>query len=128
MSQIAGELRLELSQYRELEAFAEFSSDLDEESKAQLARGDRLMQVLGQGQYQPMPVEDQVLSLYVAVKNHLADVEVSAVRRFEEEWLRYLHEKREDLVRELREAKELTPEFRSKLELAVSEFKKRFGA
>ena len=128
MSQIAGELRLELSQYRELEAFAEFSSDLDEESKAQLARGDRLMQVLGQGQYQPMPVEDQVFSLYVAVKNHLADVEVQAVRRFEEEWLRYLHEKREDLVLELRKRKELTPEFRVKLEAAVDEFKKRFGA
>ncbi len=98
MSQIAGELRLELSQYRELEAFAEFSSDLDEESKAQLARGDRLMQILGQGQYRPMPVEDQVLSLYVAVQNHLVDIEVSAVRRFEEEWLRYLHETRGDLL------------------------------
>jgi len=128
MSQIAGELRLELSQYRELEAFAEFSSDLDEESKAQLARGDRLMQILGQEQYRPMPVEDQVLSLYVAVQNHLVDIEVSAVRRFEEEWLRYLHEARGDLLDELREKKELTPEFRAKLELAVAEFKKRFGA
>jgi F-type H+/Na+-transporting ATPase subunit alpha len=128
MSQIAGELRLELSQYRELEAFAEFSSDLDDESKAQLARGDRLMQILGQGQYRPMPVEDQVLSLYVAVQNHLADVEVGAVRRFEEEWLRYLHEKREDLLQELRDRKQLTPEYRAKLDLAVGEFKKRFGA
>ncbi len=128
MSQIAGELRLELSQYRELEAFAEFSADLDDESKAQLARGDRLMQILGQGQYNPMPVEDQVLSLYVAVQNHLVDVEVGAVRRFEEEWLRYLHEKREDLVQELRDRKELTAEYRVKLDQAVGEFKKRFGA
>ncbi|MCX6098496.1 MAG: F0F1 ATP synthase subunit alpha, partial [Candidatus Bipolaricaulota bacterium] len=112
MSQISGELRLELSQYRELEAFAEFSSDLDDESKAQLARGDRLMQILGQAQYRPMAVEDQVLSLYVAVQNHLADVEVASVRRFEEEWLQYLHEKRDDLLQELRERKELTPEFR----------------
>jgi F-type H+-transporting ATPase subunit alpha len=128
MSQISGELRLELSQYRELEAFAEFSSDLDDESKAQLARGDRLMQILGQAQYRPMAVEDQVLSLYVAVQNHLADVEVASVRRFEEEWLQYLHEKREDLLQELRERKELTLEFRAKLELAVGEFKKRFGA
>ena len=128
MSQVSGELRLELSQYRELEAFAEFSSDLDDESKAQLARGDRLMQILGQAQYLPMPVEDQVASLYVAVQNHLADIEVSAVRRFEEEWLRYLHEKREDLLQELRECKELTPDFRAKLERAVDEFKKRFGA
>jgi len=128
MSQISGELRLELSQYRELEAFAEFSSDLDDESKAQLARGDRLMQILGQAQYRPMPVEDQVMSLYVAVQNHLADIEVAAVRRFEEEWLLYLHETREDLLQELRERKELTPEFRAKLDLAVGEFKKRFGA
>jgi F-type H+-transporting ATPase subunit alpha len=128
MSQVSGELRLELSQYRELEAFAEFSSDLDDESKAQLARGDRLMQILGQAQYRPMAVEDQVLSLYVAVQSHLAEIEVSAVRRFEEEWLRYLHEKRDDLLQELRERKELTPEFRAKLELAVGEFKKRFGA
>jgi F-type H+-transporting ATPase subunit alpha len=128
MSQISGELRLELSQYRELEAFAEFSSDLDDESKAQLARGDRLMQILGQAQYRPMAVEDQVLSLYVAVQNHLADVEVASVRRFEEEWLQYLHEKRDDLLQELRERKELTPKFRAKLELAVGEFKKRFGA
>jgi len=128
MSQVSGELRLELSQYRELEAFAEFSSDLDDESKAQLARGDRLMQILGQAQYRPMAIEDQVASLYVAVQNHLAEIEVSAVRRFEEEWLQYLHEKRDDLLQELRERKELTPEFRAKLELAVGEFKKRFGA
>jgi F-type H+-transporting ATPase subunit alpha len=128
MSQIAGELRLELSQYRELEAFAEFSSDLDDESKAQLARGDRLMRILGQDQYNPMPVEDQVLSLYVAVQNHLSDVDVSAVRRFEEEWLRYLHEARADLVQELRDRRELTPEYRTRLDQAVGEFKKRFGA
>jgi F-type H+-transporting ATPase subunit alpha len=127
MSQIAGELRLELSQYRELEAFAEFSSDLDEESKAQLARGDRLMQILGQGQHHPMPVEDQVLALYVAVQDHLVDVEVGAVRKFEEEWLRYLHEAREDLLQELRERRQLTPEYRAKLDEAVGEFKKRFG-
>jgi F-type H+-transporting ATPase subunit alpha len=119
---------LELSQYRELEAFAEFSSDLDDESKAQLARGDRLMRILGQDQYNPMPVEDQVLSLYVAVQNHLSDVDVSAVRRFEEEWLRYLHEARADLVQELRDRRELTPEYRTRLDQAVGEFKKRFGA
>ena len=88
MQQIAGELRLELSQYRELEAFAEFSADLDEESKAQLARGDRLMEVLKQDQYEPMPVEEQVVSLYVGVENHLADLEVSGVR--EKLWSRTL--------------------------------------
>jgi F-type H+-transporting ATPase subunit alpha len=126
MKQIAGELRLELSQYRELEAFAEFSSDLDEESKAQLARGDRLMEVLKQEQYKPMPVEDEVVSLYVAVQNHLADVEVSAVRRFEEEWLRFLHAEHEEIFDLLRREQEFSEEIRSRLEKAVAEFKERF--
>jgi F-type H+-transporting ATPase subunit alpha len=127
MSQIAGELRLELSQYRDLEAFAEFSSDLDEASKAQLARGERLMQILGQAQYRPMPVEEQVVSLYVAVQNHLADVDVASVRRFEDEWMRYLREEESGILDEIREKRELTDELKGKLEEAVVEFKERFG-
>ncbi len=127
MSQIAGELRLELSQYRELEAFAEFSADLDDESKAQLARGDRLMEVLKQEQYEPMPVEEQVATLYVGVENHLADVEVAEVRRFIEEWIRFLHAEHEEVFDELRDKKEFTDMLRSKLEQATSEFKERFG-
>jgi len=127
MSQIAGELRLELSQYRELEAFAEFSSDLDEESKAQLARGDRLMEILKQDQYHPMPVEEQVVCLYVAVGNHLADVEIGTVRRFEEEWLRFLHAEHEAIFAALREAQAFTDENRGALEKAITEFKERFG-
>ncbi len=127
MKQIAGELRLELSQYRELAAFAEFSADLDEESKAQLARGDRLMEVLKQDQHVPMPVEDQVVSLYVAVQNHLADVEVSAVRHFEEEWLRFLHAEHEEILEALRTKKELTDAIRGMLEKAVAQFKERYG-
>ncbi|MEW5825276.1 MAG: F0F1 ATP synthase subunit alpha [Candidatus Bipolaricaulota bacterium] len=127
MSQIAGELRLELSQYRELEAFAEFSSDLDEASKEQLARGDRLMAVLGQDQYRPMPVEEEVASLYVAVHNHLADVDVGSVRRFEEEWLRFLREQRTEILPALREKRELTADITAALEDAVAAFKERFG-
>jgi F-type H+-transporting ATPase subunit alpha len=127
MKQIAGELRLELSQYRELEAFAEFSADLDEESKAQLARGERLMEVLKQNQYRPMPVEEQVVVLYAAVENHLADVEVSVVTRFEEGWLRFLHAEHEDILDRLRKEKELTNKIKDRLEQAVLEFKERFG-
>ena len=127
MKQIAGELRLELSQYRELEAFAEFSADLDEESKAQLARGDRLMEVLKQEQYQSMPVEEQILTLYVAVDNHLADIELAEVRRFVEEWLRFLHAEHEEIYQALREEQEFTDAIRSQLEKAVVEFKERFG-
>ena len=127
MSQIAGELRLELSQYRELEAFAEFSSDLDEESKAQLARGDRLMEILKQDQYAPMGVEEQVVALYVAVENHLADIEVGAIRRFEEGWLRYVHEVHEEILEALRTERKLTDELREQLDRAVAEFKERFA-
>jgi len=127
MSQIAGELRLELSQYRELEAFAEFSSDLDEESKAQLARGDRLMEILKQDQYAPMAVEEQVVALYVAVENHLADIEVGAIRRFEEGWLRYVHEVHEEILEALRTERKLTDELREQLDRAVAEFKERFA-
>lgn len=127
MSQIAGELRLELSQYRELEAFAEFSSDLDEESKAQLARGDRLMEILKQDQYAPMAVEEQVVALYVAVENHLADIEVGAIRRFEEGWLRYVHEAHEEILEALRTERKLTDELREQLDRAVAEFKERFA-
>ena len=127
MKQIAGDLRLKLSQYRELEAFAEFSADLDEESKAQLARGDRLMEVLKQNQYMPMPVEEQVVSLYVGVENHLADVDVSEVRRFIEEWLRFLHSEHEEIFDELRGGKEFTDSIETQLRKAVSEFKERFG-
>ncbi|HHK67507.1 MAG TPA: F0F1 ATP synthase subunit alpha, partial [Candidatus Acetothermia bacterium] len=127
MSQVAGELRLELSQYRELEAFAEFSSDLDEESKALLARGDRLMEVLKQDQYRPMPVEEQIASLYVAVSDHLSDIEVGSVRRFEEEWLRYLRSEEPDLLKEIKSEKELTDSIRDRLEAAVARFKEGFG-
>jgi F-type H+-transporting ATPase subunit alpha len=127
MSQIAGELRLELSQYRELEAFAEFSADLDEESKAQLARGDRLMEILKQDQYRPMSVEEQVVALFVGVENHVAEIEVAEVRRFEQEWLRFVHEEHEEIFEALRDSQEVTDKLRARLDEAVTEFKERFG-
>ena len=127
MSQIAGQLRLELSQYRELEAFAEFSADLDEESKAQLARGDRLMEILKQDQYAPIPVEDQVMALYVGVRNHLATVPVDEVKRFEMDWLRFLHDEHREILDELRESHEITEALQQRIEDAVVAFKERFG-
>ncbi len=127
MSQIAGPLRLELSQYRELEAFAEFSADLDEESKAQLARGDRLMEILKQKQYQPMPVEEQIVSLFVGVENHLSDVDVGEVGRFEEEWLRFVREEHEDILSTIREERRFTDDVRARLDEAVAAFKEQFG-
>lgn len=127
MSQIAGELRLELSQYRELEAFAEFSSDLDDESKAQLARGDRLMEILKQKQYAPLTVEEQIVSLYVAVENHLADIDVADVGRFEEAWLRFVKDAHGDIIETINREKRLTDELRTQLDKAVEEFKERFA-
>ncbi len=127
MSQIAGPLRLELSQYRELEAFAEFSADLDDESKAQLARGDRLMEILKQEQYQPMPVEEQIVAIYVGVENHVVDVEVADVRRFEREWLKFIREERGEILTMIREERRMTDEIRSQLEEAIGEFKKTFA-
>ena len=127
MSQIAGELRLELSQYRELEAFAEFSSDLDEESKAQLARGDRLMEILKQKQYAPMPVQEQVVSLYAAVNNHLADIDVSEIQRFEQAWLRFVKEEHGQILETIRTEKKLTDDTKALLDKAVEEFKERFA-
>jgi F-type H+/Na+-transporting ATPase subunit alpha len=126
MSQIAGELRLELSQYRELEAFAEFSSDLDDESKAQLARGDRLMEILKQRQYSPLTVEEQVVSLYVAVENHLVDIEVADIGRFEEGWLRFVKDAHGEIIETLHSEKKLSDELRTQLDQAVVEFKERF--
>jgi len=128
MSQIAGELRLELSQYRELEAFAEFSSDLDDESKAQLARGDRLMEILKQKQYAPMSVEEQVVALYVAVENHLTDIDVSDVGRFEEAWLRFVKDSHGEILEAIHQEKKLTDDLRKILDQAVEEFKERFAS
>jgi len=127
MSQIAGPLRLELSQYRELEAFAEFSADLDEESKAQLARGDRLMETLKQNQYQPMPVEEQIVAIYATVENHLAEIEVGEVQRFEEAWLDFVRATHPEILEELRTEKKLTDALREKLEAAIASFKERFA-
>ena len=127
MSQIAGPLRLELSQYRELEAFAEFSADLDDESKAQLARGDRLMELLKQGQYQPMGVEEQIVSIFLGVENHLAEIDVSDVQRFEQDWLRFVREQHPQILEMIGQERRMTDEIRAKLEDAVAAFKERFS-
>ncbi len=124
---IAGELRLELAQYRDLETFAEFSSELDEESKAQLERGERMMELLKQEQYQPMPVEEQVILLYTVVNGYLDDLSVDQVKNFEQELLNYLKTNYSDLLENLKEEKELTEEIEEELSKGLSEFKDMFG-
>ena len=107
---MAGSLRLDLSQYRELEAFAAFASDLDAASKAQLERGARLVELLKQPQYSPFPVEEQVVSIFLGTKGHLDSVPVADIRRFESEFLDHLRHHNEGILAEIRDTKELSDE------------------
>ncbi len=126
MKEVAGQLRLELAQYRDLAAFAEFAEELDEASRAQLARGERVMEILKQDQYQPMPVEEQVVVLFAAVNGYLDDIPLEAVRDFERRLLSFMREERAEILDRLREEKKLTPELREGLERAVREFHDSF--
>ena len=126
MKEVAGQLRLELAQYRDLAAFAEFAQELDEASQAQLARGARVMEILKQEQFSPMPVEEQVASLYAAVTGHLDGIPVEAVRAFERGFLAFLREQRREILDEIRQERRLTEKVRAGLEQALEEFKKTF--
>lgn len=128
IKEVAGQLRLELAQYRDLAAFAEFAQELDEASQAQLARGARVMEILKQDQYQPMPVEEQVVVLYAAVSGHLDDVPLEAVHAFEQGFLAYLRSHNAGVLATLRTEKQLTEKVRVELEEALSAFKKTFRA
>jgi F-type H+-transporting ATPase subunit alpha len=128
MKKVAGSLRLDLAQYRELQAFSQFGSDLDKETQATLTRGARMTEILKQDQYQPMPVEKQVLSLYTAVKGFLDDVALNDVKRFEKELQVYFVSDHEDILNTIKTSKELTKETEEKLNAAIASFKKTFVA
>lgn len=128
MKQVAGRLRLDLAQYRELAAFAQFGSDLDKATQARLARGERMVEILKQDQYQPMPVEEQVAVIYTAVNGYLDDLPVERVRPFEAEFLSYLRSQRPEILSGIREKKEITPELENQLKEAINEFKGIFVA
>jgi len=125
MKKVAGSLKLELAQYRELAAFAQFGSDLDKATQARLTRGERLMEILKQGQFEPMPVEKQVLSIYVAIKGFVDDIPVADVRRFEKEFLSYVESNKQNLLEHIRSTKDLPDE--KELNAAIEEFKKGFA-
>src|ERR1700739_3681409 len=127
MKEVAGSLRLDLSQYRELEAFAAFASDLDENSKKQLDRGARLVELLKQPQQQPMPVEEQVVAIFLGTKGHLDSVPVEDVRRFETEFLDHMHAAHGEILTDIRESKALSDDTAHKLEEAINQFKKGFA-
>ncbi|MFD3158250.1 F0F1 ATP synthase subunit alpha [Haloimpatiens sp. FM7330] len=126
MKQVSGTLRLELAQYRELAAFAQFGSDLDEESRRRLEKGKRLVEILKQNQYKPMSVEKQIIILFAGVNNHLMDVPVLEIRRFETEFLEYMDTHHRDLQKNIIKESKLTDEIKSELSKAIEEFKKSF--
>ena len=128
MKEVAGSLRLDLSQYRELEAFAAFASDLDATSKAQLARGERLVELLKQPQYQPMPVEEQVVSIFLGTGGHLDSVPVEDVKRFEAELLDHMRASEEGFLDGIRKSQKLSEEGEDKLTQIINHFKKGFAA
>jgi F-type H+-transporting ATPase subunit alpha len=126
MKKVAGRLRLDLAQYRELEAFAAFGSDLDAASKAQLARGARLVELLKQGQYSPFSVEHEVVSVWAGTTGQLDDVPVEDVRRFEGEFLDYIARDHAGVLAGIREKLDLTDDIVAGLEAAIRAFKHQF--
>jgi F-type H+-transporting ATPase subunit alpha len=128
MKQVAGRLRLELAQYRELEAFAQFATELDEFTRKQLIRGERLMELLKQEQYQPMPVEEQVVVLFAGVNGFLDDLPVESVRKFEKEFLQYMRNEKNEILNEIATKKVLSEDLEQKLREAIEQFKKTFIA
>jgi F-type H+-transporting ATPase subunit alpha len=127
MRSVAGTLRLELAQYRNLEAFAQFGSDLDKSSQDQLNRGKRWVEVLKQGPYSPIPVEKQVSIIYACGNGFLDDMKVEDIRRFESELYHYLDNSKPELLGAIRDKKELTDEIKGQLKAAIEEAKVRFG-
>ncbi len=128
MKQVAGTLRLDLAQYRELAAFAQFGSDLDKATQQKLNRGARMVELLKQPQYKPMPVEEQVSVIYAAGRGYMDDVPVEAVRKFEESFLEFLHNAKPQVLSGIAEKKELNAETEGALKAALEEFKKGFKA
>jgi F-type H+/Na+-transporting ATPase subunit alpha len=126
MKQVAGRLRLDLAQFRELEAFAEFGSELDKSSQAQLERGARVVEILKQLQYEPMPVEQQVMSIYAVTEGFLDDFPVSDAKRFEAEFLSFMAARHPDVGKHISGEGTLPEEIEKKLKEAIAEFKKQF--
>ena len=126
IKKIAAPIRVELAQYRELAAFSQFGSELDADTKEKLAQGERIKEILKQPQYQPMPVEKQVLIIYAATKKYLLDIKVEDILRFEAELFDYVETKYPEILESIRETKELTEETEQKLIQAIEECKKSF--
>ena len=126
MKKIAGPIRTELAQYRELAAFSQFGSELDADTKERLAQGERIKEILKQPQYQPMPVQYQVIIIYVATKKHLLDIPVGDILRFEKEFFEFLDTKYPEIPDGIAAQKQISDEIDAKLQAAITEFKASF--
>jgi F-type H+-transporting ATPase subunit alpha len=128
MKKVAGRLRLELAQYRELEAFAKFGSDLDRSTQQALRRGSRLVELLKQGQFVPVPVEKQVVSIFLGTNGYLDEIPLEDVQRFEKEFLEMMDMKHNDMLLTIAEQKDLTKEIQEKLHSIAKDFVAKFRA
>jgi F-type H+-transporting ATPase subunit alpha len=126
MKQVAGTLRLDLAQFRELAAFAQFGSDLDKATLQQIERGKRMVELLKQGQYVPMSMEEQVSVLFAATQGYIDDIPVESIGKFEEEFLRYMDDRKADVKKELAEKKAIDDDLKAKLTAAIEDFKRGF--
>ena len=128
MKQVAGTMRLDLAQYRELAAFAQFGSDLDKSTKQKLERGARLVELLKQPQYQPMPTQEQVVSMYAATRGFMDDVPVASVQAFERDFLDFIRGAKSDILDDFVARKVLDADLEARLKDAILEFKKGYNA
>jgi F-type H+-transporting ATPase subunit alpha len=128
MKQVAGTLRLDLAQYRELAAFAQFGSDLDKATLAQLNRGQRMVELLKQDQYVPMLVEQQILVIFAGTNGFVDDVPVNAVKKFEQELLRFMASKHQAVLNDIKSKKQIDDDLKARIKSAIEEFKKSFTA
>ncbi len=128
MKQVAGQLRLDLASYRELAAFSQFGSDLDKVTQNRLARGQRTLEILKQGQYSPSPVEEEVVVIFAAVKGFIDEIDVDKIGKFEVEYLRFMRSEKADLLEKIRTEKALSKEMTAELEKAINDFKQGFLA
>jgi F-type H+-transporting ATPase subunit alpha len=122
MKQVAGRLKLDLAQYQELAAFAQFGTDLDKATMASLSRGERMMELLKQGQYQPMAVEEQIAVIYAGVNRYLENLPIEKVEPFEQEYIRFLKSNYPNILQEIREKKALDDELEELLKKSIKEF------
>ena len=127
MKKVAGTLRLDLAQYREVEAFSQFASDLDKATRDQLERGSRLVESLKQDQYEPLPVEKQIVVIYAVTNGYVDDYSKESVRKYEKELISFFESNHQDIFDEIKNKKQLTDELAEKITKALDELKSQLG-